>query len=149
MNRAFESALTVRDIMTVDVKTASPDARVSDVVRIMIENEIGSVVIVGDKREVLGIITERDLIRRVLARGLDPKAVKAEEIMSRPVITIEPDASVEEAANLMKEKGVGHLPVVESGRLVGIIAEGDILMLAPQFLEIVRIRAKRRRRGTL
>ena len=132
--------LSVRDIMTVDVKITSPEATVSDILRIMMENNIGSVVIVGPKREVLGIITERDLIRKVLSKGLNPRETRAEEIMSKPVITIEPDASIQEAANLMKEKGVGHLPVVENGRVIGIIAEGDIILLAPEFLEIFKLK---------
>ena len=136
---AYEE-LSVRDIMTVDVKTAPPDATVSDILRIMMENNIGSVVIVGPRREVLGIITERDLIRKVLLKGLNPRETRAEEIMSKPVITIEPDASIQEAANLMKEKGIGHLPVVENGRVVGIVAEGDIILLAPEFLEIFKLK---------
>jgi len=136
---AYEE-LSVRDVMTVDVKTAPPDTTVSDILRIMVENNIGSVVIVGPRREVLGIVTERDLIRKVLLKGLNPRETKAEEIMSKPVVTIEPDASIQEAANLMKEKGVGHLPVVENGRVVGIIAEGDIILLAPEFLQIFRLK---------
>lgn len=134
--------LSIRDIMVSDVKSVSPDTPLVDVVRIMIDNKVGSVVVIGEKREVLGIITERDLIEKVLARSLDVKTLKAKDIMSRPVITITPDTSVSAAAMIMKEKNIGHLPVVENGRLVGIVAEGDITSLAPEFLELLRIRKR-------
>jgi len=134
--------LTVRDIMVTDVKYVTPDTPLLAVVDVMVENKIGSVVVVGEKREVLGIITERDLIVKVLKRGLDPRTLKAKDIMSKPVIVVTPETSVSAAANIMKEKNIGHLPVVENGRLVGIIAEGDITSLAPEFLEVLKLRRK-------
>ncbi len=109
----------------------------------MLENNIGSIVIVGPKKEVLGIITERDLISKVLAKELNPRTTRAEDIMTRPVITVDPEASIGEVVNLLKEKNIGHLPVVENGRVIGIIAEGDVIQLAPEFLEILRIRPTR------
>lgn len=138
----MEESLTVRDVMVTDVKTVTPDDPVMKAVDIMSEHNIGSVVVVGPKREVLGIITERDLIVRVLAKRLDPTSVKAMDIMSRPVITIEPDAPLSEVVSIMKEKGVGHVPVVENGRVVGIIAEGDIAYIAPEFLQLLRIKKR-------
>lgn len=134
--------ISVRDIMVTDVKYAYPETPLPQIVKIMVENKIGSVVIVGEKREVLGIITERDLIEKVLAKNLDFKTLKAKDIMSRPVVTVTPDSTVSYAANLMKERNIGHLPVVENGRLVGIVAEGDIIFLAPEYLELLRIRRR-------
>jgi CBS domain-containing protein len=134
--------LLVRDIMVTDVKYVSPETPLSTVINIMIQNKIGSVVVVGDKREVLGIITERDLIEKVLAKNLDVRTLRAKDIMSKPVIVVSPDTSVSAATNLMKEKNIGHLPVVENGRLVGIVAEGDVISLAPEFLELLRIRKR-------
>ncbi|MEM1605946.1 MAG: CBS domain-containing protein [Fervidicoccaceae archaeon] len=134
--------LLIRDIMVTDVKYVSPETPLSTVINIMIQNKIGSVVVVGDKREVLGIITERDLIEKVLAKNLDVRTLRAKDIMSKPVIVVSPDTSVSAAANLMKEKNIGHLPVVENGRLVGIVAEGDVISLAPEFLELLRIRKR-------
>jgi len=135
--------MSARDIMTTEVVTADPDTPISKIVRLMLENNIGSIVIVGPKKEVLGIITERDLISKVLAKELDPRTTRAEEIMTRPVITVDPEASIGEVVNLLKEKNIGHLPVVENGRVIGIIAEGDVILLAPEFLEILRIRPTR------
>ncbi len=134
-----DAPLTARDIMTPNVVTASPDTSIDEILRLMISNDIGSVVITGEKKEVLGIITEKDLIRKVLCKRRDPRTVKAREIMSTPVITVDPDASVSEIVRKMQSKGIGHIPVVENGRVVGIIAEGDIIVFAPEFLEILRI----------
>lgn len=134
--------LLIRDIMVTDVKYVTPETPLTNVVRIMVENRIGSVVIVGDRKEVLGIITERDLIEKVLAKNLDIRTLKAKDIMTKPVITVSPNTTVTAAANLMKEKNIGHLPVVENGRLVGIVAEGDVIFLAPEFLELLRIRRR-------
>ena len=135
--------LTVRDIMVTDVKTIEPEDPAIKAVEIMTENNIGSVIVTGPTREVIGIITERDLITRVLAKRLDPSKVKATDIMSRPVITIEPDAPVSEVVNIMREKGIGHIPVVENGRVIGIVAEADIAFIAPEYLQLLRIRKSR------
>ncbi len=135
-----EEPLRVEDVMTTDVVTVSPDERVDRVVSLMLENNIGSVVVVGSKKNVLGILTERDLIKKVLAKGRSPREVTVKEIMSRPVVTVSPEDTVETAARLMQSRGIGHLPVVKNGRVVGILAEGDIIMLAPEFLEILRLK---------
>ncbi len=139
------SVLTARDVMTSPVVTASPDTRVDEIVRLMLENNIGSVVIVGSKKEVLGIITEKDLIAKVLGKRRDQRNTLAKEIMSTPVITVEPDTPVSEVVKLMQSKAIGHIPVVENGRLTGIIAEGDVILFAPEFLEIARIRREAKR----
>jgi len=135
-----DESLTVRDVMVTDVKTVTPEDPVMKAVELMSEHGIGSVVVIGPKREVLGILTERDLITRVLAKRLDPNEVKVQDIMSRPVVTIEPDVPLSEVVSIMKEKGIGHVPVVENGRIIGIIAEGDIAYIAPEFLQLLRIR---------
>ncbi len=135
-----ESMLKVEDIMTTDVITVDPDTTIDRIVDIMLEKKIGSVVVVGPKKNVLGIVTERDLISKVLADRKDPREVKAKEIMSVPVVTIEPDAPVGEAVRVMHSRSIGHLPVVKNGRVIGIVAEGDVILMAPEFLELLRIR---------
>lgn len=141
----FEEFLRVRDIMVVDVKHARPETPLMQVVRTMVENRIGSVVIVNERMEVVGIITEKDLLERVVAKGLDPSRLTAADVMTRPVIVVSPDTPVRTAIEIMRERNIGHLPVVENGRLVGILAEGDVLTLAPQYLELLRIRRAQRR----
>jgi CBS domain-containing protein len=135
-----ESQLRAEDIMTTDVVTVGPEDTIDRVVSIMLEKNIGSVIVTGEKKNIIGIVTERDLISKVLAKGRNPKEVRVKEIMSRPVVTIDPDTTIGEAAKIMQSRGIGHLPVVKNGRVVGIIAEGDVILLAPEFLEVLRLK---------
>jgi len=135
--------LKVRDIMSSPVVTASPDTNVFEIAKKMTEENIGSIVIVNEAGEVIGIITEDDLIKRVLAKGKDPFTTKAEEIMTKPIVYVSPDTDLKDAADIMVSKNIGHLVVIENGKLVGIIAEYDILRLAPNLLEVIYLRRRR------
>jgi CBS domain-containing protein len=104
-----------------------PTTSVAEIVRHMQEDQVGSVVVVKDEKPV-GILTDRDLVLRVLAKGDDPTAVRAEDVMSCPVHVIGPEADTAEAAATMREKQVRRLPVVdEAGTLVGIVTLDDLL----------------------
>ena len=116
---------TVGGVMTRDVVTVSPDRPVEVAVRAMIDHDIGSVVVVEGERAV-GVFTERDLTRRVLDdAGLLARPVG--EVMSGRTVTTEPGAEVVTAFELMNERSIRRLPVVENGRLVGIVTERDLL----------------------
>lgn len=135
------SELKVSDVMTSNVVTVKPDETIVDAARKMAENKIGSVVVVDDKGTIIGILTEGDIVRRVVARGLDPSQTPVEAVMTKNPITIFEDADLAAAAELMREKGVGHLPVVnEEGRLVGIITRSDIVRIAPSLIEILYLK---------
>ncbi len=133
----------VRDVMTKSVKTVQTGSTVREAVQKMNKFDIGSIVVMDNKRPV-GIITERDILRKIVEQGIDPSVVKANDIMSYPLITAEPDQSIEEAAKLMAKKGIKKLPVVEDGRLVGIVTSMDIMKAAPKlmnlFQEIIQAR---------
>jgi CBS domain-containing protein len=135
--------LMVRDVMTKSVKTVQTGSTVREAVQKMNKFDIGSIVVMDNKRPV-GIITERDILRKIVEQGIDPSVVKANDIMSYPLITAEPDQSIEEAARLMAKKGIKKLPVVEDGRLVGIVTSMDIMKAAPKlmslFQEIIQAR---------
>ncbi len=135
--------LKVEDIMTSNVVTVGPEASAYTVAKLMADNKVGSVVVVDEDGNPVGIITEGDLISRVLARRRDPERTRARDIMSQPLITVEGGLSVREAADLMARKGIGHLPVVKNGKLVGIVAEFDIVTIAPDLLELIYIRGSR------
>ncbi|HIQ24053.1 MAG TPA: CBS domain-containing protein [Pyrodictium delaneyi] len=133
--------LRISDVMTVNVITSRPDETVVDAARKMAENDVGSVVVVDDKGTIIGIVTEGDIVRRVVARGLDPSKTLVGDIMTRNPVTIYEDATLAAAAEYMREKGIGHLPVVnEHGRLVGIISRSDIVRLAPGLIEVLYLR---------
>ncbi len=133
--------LKISDVMTTSVVTSRPDETVVDAARKMAENRIGCVVVVDEKNTILGIVTEGDIVRRVVARGLDPASTVVETIMTRNPVTVYEDASLAAAAEIMREKGIGHLPVVnEKGRLVGIITRSDIVRIAPSLIEVLYLR---------
>ena len=128
--------IPVSEVMSFPVITATKDATVYDIANIMKEKNIGAVVIV-EGNEPVGIVTERDIVKRVVSKNLKPKDVLAEEVMSKKIVTISQNASITEAAKIMATHGVKRLPVVENGELVGIITQSDIVKVSPELLEIV------------
>jgi CBS domain-containing protein len=114
-------------IGTKDVVTVAPSAPVADVARQMKEQGVGAVVVAFDEKPV-GIVTDRDLVLRVLDDGRDPRRTEIQEVMSAPVFTLPESASAQEAAASMREHQVRRLPVVDSdGRLAGIVTLDDLL----------------------
>lgn len=98
---------------------------VADAVAEMNRHRVGSVLVI-DAGRLVGIFTERDVLRRVVGAGLDPKRTLVAEVMTSGVITISPEATIEETMVLFTEKRCRHLPVLDQGRLVGTISIGDI-----------------------
>jgi len=116
----------VRDIMSKEVKVVRPNSSVKEVVADMNKFNIGSIVVVhGDKP--VGIISERDILRRVVEPCLIPETLTAEQIMTSPVITINETATMDEAAKLMAKKKVRKIPVMNKQKLVGIVTFTDIV----------------------
>ena len=114
----------VRDLMTVDVPLTTMNTPVSDAARLMRASDKDSL-IVFDLGRAIGIVTERDIIRKITAEGLDAMHVHVAEIVSSPLITIHPDKSARQAAKLMLDKKIRHLPVVKEDRLLGMITLQD------------------------
>lgn len=116
---------TIRDVMTKDPAVLSTDSSVAEAARVMATEDIGNVVVTeGD--QVVGIVTDRDIVVRAVAEGRQATGVKIGEICSRDLTTLSPDDTVENAVKLMREKAIRRLPIVEGGRPVGIVALGDL-----------------------
>ena len=126
--------ISVRDIMTVNVKTAHPDAIIIEVIRKMTKFEVGSVVIIDSSKRPVGIVTERDILRKVVEPRLPVDIVRALEVMASPLVSINPDVSVEQAAKLMSDKRIKKLPVVEGNKLVGIVTSMDVVRTEPKLI---------------
>ncbi|MCU0638040.1 MAG: CBS domain-containing protein [Methanothrix sp.] len=121
----METEIPVRDIMTRPVITAGAELDILSAARKMASANVGSLIIVSGGNPA-GILTERDLVKKVLAEGIDPRTLHAADVMSTPVISVEPDASLNDAAALMLRSGVKRLPVMSNGKLVGIITDTDL-----------------------
>ena len=130
------SMILVGDIMSRDVKVVRPDSSVVEVVAAMNRFNIGSIVVVQDGRPV-GVISERDILRRVVEPCLSPEALTAGQVMTSPVYTICETASMDEAAKLMAEKKIRKIPVTKKGRLVGIVTYTDIVTKVLSLLSIL------------
>ena len=115
----------VRDLMVSSVVTIEPATSIVDAARLMIQAEKGPLPVVEGERPV-AMVTDRDIIARVVAEGRDPNSVKVEDIATRELVTIEPDRDVNEVRQLMDQHELDRILVVEGDRLVGIISEADI-----------------------
>ncbi len=118
--------LLVKDIMTATVKTTSPDADVQSAVQLMKKFKIGSVVVVEEEKPI-GIITDRDILERVLEPGLNAKTTKIEEIMSSPPISIGQSETLDKAVELMKSNKIKKLLVMDNEEMVGIVTARDFM----------------------
>jgi CBS domain-containing protein len=130
-------SLKVEDVMVEDVVTVEDDVTVKKAVTIMNKYEIGCL-IVTKRGKPVGIVTERDMLTRVLAESRNPERTKIAEIVSRPLVIAEPDMDLEEAARLMFKMKVKKLPVVSDGRLVGLVTLTDIARFQPQIIKILK-----------
>jgi CBS domain-containing protein len=116
---------TIEEIMTRDPRTVDAKATIADAARVMRDSDIGDVVVVEDG-QVSGIVTDRDIVIRAVADARDSDSTTVADVCTTGVETIEPDASVDDAVRLMREKDIRRLPVTESGRPVGIVSLGDL-----------------------
>ncbi len=120
-------ATSVRDAMTEDPRSIGASASVVEAARLMRQERIGSLPITDDE-QLVGLITDRDITTRVVAEAADPKVTSVGDVCSRDLISVEPGNDLEEALELMARHQVRRLPVVENGRLVGIVAQADIAL---------------------
>lgn len=128
--------LLVRDIMARNVKTVRVDDTALEAVSKMNKFHIGSVIVTNNGRPI-GIITERNILQRIVEPRLDPAVVAVKDIMSSPLVTIDANAAVEEAAQIMARKRIKKLPVVDKDKLVGVVSTSDIVRSNPTQLGII------------
>ncbi len=134
--------MLVKDVMTSQVVTVTWDESVSKIAQLLSEHEIGCVIVTTADGKPIGIITETDIVKRVVAKDIKPSKIKAKEIMSAPVITIEADQTLTDAARRMNQNNIRRLAVMYKGNLAGIISSKDILAVTPELIEIIQERAR-------
>jgi CBS domain-containing protein len=115
----------VRDVMTPGPETIQADRPAAEAAKLMKEADAGMIPVVNNGN-ILGTVTDRDIVVRLVAEGRDPQSTPVYEIASTEIVTIEPDRDLDEALELMAKHKVRRLPVVENGRLVGVLAQADV-----------------------
>lgn len=127
----------VEDVMSSPVITIKDTDTVLAACKLMKKDEIGCVVVVDKSGKPLGLMTERDVVRRVAALDLVPSKVKAGKSMTKPPVTIDPSTNVTDAAKKMRELNIRRLVVVEDGKLKGIITSNDIVDVTPALIDVM------------
>jgi CBS domain-containing protein len=138
----LRSRMLVKDVMSSPAITVTENASVNKTAQLMSEGRIGCIIVTEKDGKALGIITESDLVIRVLAKNLMPSKLTAKEVMSSPLITVEPDETLTETARRMSRLDVRRMGVVYRGDLVGIISSKDILAVTPELLDNMQEKAR-------
>ena len=134
----------VKEVMKKNVITADPNLKMSDIAKIMTNNRVGSVVVMKNKKPV-GIVTDSDIVT-IVAKGKSPSSVKVKEVEKRRggFIKAGPDESVMAVARKMRKTGVKRVPIIEKGKLLGMISDKEILLVSPELLNIMSEKLKMR-----
>ena len=137
----MRARVPVVEIMTPTPITIAPNATAAEAANQMREKDIGSLIVV-ERGEPIGIVTERDFVTKVAASDRQPSRVFVKDIMTSPLVAIPPTEEVAEAAKLMSQRKIRRLPVIEGGKLVGMLTENDIIRIWPTLIEVTREHAR-------
>jgi signal-transduction protein with cAMP-binding, CBS, and nucleotidyltransferase domain len=133
--------MLVKDVMSSPVVTIDENAPTNRVAELMDKNDLGCIIVTSNEGKPQGIITERDLVVRVLAKNVKPDSLEARRVMSSPLIMIEPDKTINEAAKKMSKLNIRRLGVTYKGQIAGLISSKDVLAVMPELLEIMQEKA--------
>lgn len=139
----METGIKVNNIMTKRIVTTDYSDVVQKVAKKMVDHRVGSI-IVTKKNQPVGIITETDINKRVVALAKDPRKLKANDIMSSPIIYVSPNDDISDVVYKMKKHKIRRFPVVEKGKIVGILTNTDIARISPEMIDVLNIRLKMR-----
>ena len=131
----LRSKMLVKDVMTSPAVTTLGDTSIDKTAQLMSNDRLGCIIVTSKDGKALGIITESDLVTRILAKNIKPSKLTAKEVMSTPLITVEPDEVLTETARRMNKLNIRRMGVIYKGNLVGIISSKDILAITPDLLE--------------
>lgn len=136
------SKMLVKDVMSSPVVTIDENSPAKEVAELMTKHRLGSIIVTSEDGKPLGIITERDLVRRILAKNARPDSFKAKEVMTSPLITVEPDEKINRVARKMSRLNIRRLGVIYKGKLVGVLSSKDVLAVMPELIEIIQEKAR-------
>jgi CBS domain-containing protein len=121
---------TVRELLRnkgYHVYSIGPDASVYEALTLMAEKDVGALLVLDNAGQLVGILSERDYARKIVLKGKTSRETPVREIMTEKVVWVRPDQTIEECMALMTNKHIRHLPVMEEGRLLGVISIGDVV----------------------
>ncbi len=127
----------VEEVMSRKPRIGTPDMSVRQAAQMMRNEDVGSLIIV-DKNEAVGMLTERDLLEKIVSVGRSASRTKVRSVMSHPLVTVGPKETIINAARMMATLKLRRLPVVSRGKLIGILTEKDVLKLSPSLIELTR-----------
>lgn len=130
--------MLVREAMSSPVLTISEDKELTKVAQLMRDGKVGAIIIVNDAGLPVGIVTERDIVNRVVAEGVSPKKITAKDVMSVPLKMVDPEMSLIDAMTLMDKMKIRRLGVTYKEKLVGLISSRDIIRLIPTIVAIIK-----------
>ena len=138
----IRSKMLVKDVMSSPTITVDEEASVQKVAQLMERYKVGGIIVTGKQGKPLGIITERDLVQRVIAKGNQHTKLAAKQVMTAPLITVDPEETLSETARRMSHLNVRRLGVMYKGNLVGVVTSRDILAITPELLQIIQEQAR-------
>jgi len=143
----LKTKMLVKDVMNSPVVTVDENEITNNIAVSMDRGRIGAVIITNAEGKPIGIITERDLVVRVIAKNKKPDEIKAKEIMTTPLITVDPETTISDAARKMSRLNIRRLGVFYKGELKGIVSNKDLLSVMPELMEITQENTRIDREG--
>jgi predicted transcriptional regulator len=138
----LRTKMLVKDVMSSPAVSVPENMSIDKTAQLMSDGRLGCIIVTSKDGKALGIITESDLVKRVLAKNIRPNKLTAKEVMSTPLITVEPDEILTEITRRMNKLNVRRMGVIYKGNLVGIISSKDILAITPELLENMQEKAR-------
>ena len=132
----MKTGYKVHDCMTTKPISVSPEASLEECAKVMSQNHVGALVI-KDYHQSKGLITEQDIVRKAIAKGINPLTKKVKDFMEIKLVTISPNDDIYDALIKMRDGNIRHLPVVEHGKMAGLLTLKDILKIEPQLFELL------------
>ena len=132
----MKTGYKVYDCMTTKPISVSSDASLEECAKAMSQNHVGALVI-KDNHESKGLITEQDIVRDVIAKGINPLTKKVKDFMATKLITIKPSDDIYDALIKMRDSNIRHLPVVDKGEMVGLLTLKDVLKIEPSLFDLL------------
>lgn len=132
----IRTGVKIADAMTAKPISVAPEMNIQDCANVMFKSHVGSLVIMKSNK-LAGIITEQDIVRKVVAQKMDPSKTKVKDVMITKLITAEPSDDIYDALVLMRDNNIRHLPITYKGKLEGYLTIKDVLKIQPQLFEII------------